>query len=179
MYIFIKLVNYIKGDSMYYLNIFFLFSFLGHILENIIYTKVDSGILYGLWTPIYGFGVIFIILINNFLKKFNFNVFFRGFLLFLSSAIILAIIETLGGYFIEIVYGRIFWIYNLHFISLGKYTSIQMMVLWGISSILVIFLIIPIVDKFIHKIPKYLTYFFIYIFIYDIFYTYMRLGNFL
>lgn len=45
---------------MYYINCFFLYSFLGFIIENIVHliNKDDSGsgILYGPWTPIYGVG---------------------------------------------------------------------------------------------------------------------------
>ena len=54
---------------MYYINTFFIFSILGHIIENFVYKHVDSGILFGFWTPIYGLGIILILLINNILKK--------------------------------------------------------------------------------------------------------------
>lgn len=163
---------------MYYINIFLLFSILGHIIENIVYTKVDSGILYGLWTPIYGIGTIAIILIDNYLNKFRLKKLLKIPLLFISSAIVLAAVETIGGYYIELVFGRIFWTYSNHFIPLGKYTSVQMMLLWGTSSILLIYLILPLVNKLIKKIPKAITSVFIYLFISDIIYTYSKLANF-
>lgn len=163
---------------MYYINIFLLFSILGHIIENIVYTKVDSGILYGLWTPIYGIGTIAIILINNYLNKFRLKKLLKIPLLFISSAIVLAAVETISGYYIELVFGRIFWTYPNHFIPLGKYTSVQMMLLWGTSSILLIYLILPLVNKLIKKIPKAITSVFIYLFISDIIYTYSKLANF-
>lgn len=165
--------------KMYYINIFFLFSLLGHIIENIVYTKVDSGILYGLWTPIYGVGVIAIILINKYLERFKLKSYLKIPLLFIISAIILATIETIGGYGIEIVFGRVFWSYGNHFIPIGKYTSVQMMILWGISSILLIYVLLPIVNKFIKKIPKYVTHFLIFLFVTDVFYTYSKLANFI
>lgn len=164
---------------MYYVNIFFIFSLIGHITENIVYSKVDSGILYGLWTPIYGIGVIFIILINNFLNSFKLNFLLKLILLFFLSGVVLAIIETFGGYFIEIIYGRIFWNYNNHFVPIGKYTSLQMMGLWGLSSILVIYLIIPVINKIIKKIPDYLTFSLIGIFLFDFIYSYYKIGNFI
>lgn len=163
--------------KMYYLNIFFIFAFLGHILENIVYPNVDSGILYGLWTPIYGFGVILIILIDKYLKKFKLKAYLHVPLLFLISAISLGIIETIGGYYIEIVFGRIFWNYANHFVPIGKYTSLQMMSTWGICSILVIYVLIPIINKFINKIPTFLTSFMISLFFVDIIYTYYKLAN--
>jgi len=54
---------------MNYLNIFFFFSILGHLVENIFTTNYTSGILYGYWTPIYGVGIIIILLLNNFFTK--------------------------------------------------------------------------------------------------------------
>lgn len=163
---------------MYYVNIFFIFSLIGHVVENIVYTKVDSGILYGLWTPIYGFGVIAIILINKYLDRFKLKFYFKIPLLFLICAFLLALIETIGGYYIELVFGRIFWSYGDHFIPIGKYTSVQMMTLWGLSSIFLIYAVMPILNKFIDKIPKYVTQFFIFLFISDLIYSYSKLANF-
>ncbi len=49
---------------MYFLNCFFIYSILGFILECLftLITKnhFASGILYGPWTPVYGFGAIFV-----------------------------------------------------------------------------------------------------------------------
>ena len=49
----------------YYLNYFFLFSIFGHFIEGFFYSDGDSGILNGYWTPIYGLGVVLIILPGN------------------------------------------------------------------------------------------------------------------
>ena len=65
---------------MYYLNYFFIFSILGHLLELILIGK--SGILYGLWTPIYGIGVILILMLNKFIDKFKFKGFKKFIFLF-------------------------------------------------------------------------------------------------
>ena len=60
---------------MYYINNFLLFSIIGHILESVVYLILNndgySGIMYGPWTPVYGFGIILIIIIYNFIKKAN------------------------------------------------------------------------------------------------------------
>ena len=50
---------------MYYFNVFFVFSILGHLVENLFYTSRDSGILYGWWTPIYGIGTATVIYVYN------------------------------------------------------------------------------------------------------------------
>ena len=58
---------------MYYLNYFFIFSILGHLIETIIFKffdwNLESGFLYGYWTPVYGVGVVLIIIISNYLFK--------------------------------------------------------------------------------------------------------------
>ena len=62
---------------MYYINNFLFFSIFGHILESTVYLILNnngySGILYGPWTPVYGFGIILIILIYKFINKTKFN----------------------------------------------------------------------------------------------------------
>jgi len=62
-------------NIMYYLNVFFAFSIIGHLLENIFNSHIDSGILLLPWTPIYGVGVIIIIFINNIIKRFELSIF--------------------------------------------------------------------------------------------------------
>lgn len=164
---------------MYYINLFFIFSILGHILENFVYVHVDSGILYGFWTPIYGFGVLLILLINHILKKFKINKYIHPILLFIFSAIFLSTLEYIGGTIVETLYGRVFWDYSYQKFHIGKYTSLKMCLLWGLSSILLIYILQPLLDKFIKKIPKFITYILIFLFIIDIIITIIHLGNFL
>ena len=60
-------------NNMYYLNCFFIYSFIGFIYENIIELvrgkKPGSGMLYGPFTPIYGIGALLRLVISKF--KFN------------------------------------------------------------------------------------------------------------
>ena len=55
--------------NMYLLNCFFIYSILGFIIEGlftlIVSGKFSSGILYGPWTPVYGFGAILTIVISK------------------------------------------------------------------------------------------------------------------
>ena len=94
----------------YYLNIFFIFSILGHIIENLVYVHVDSGILYGFWTPIYGFGSLLILFINHIINKTKIKM--KPLILFISSAVLVATLEYIGGSIIEALFGRIFWDYS-------------------------------------------------------------------
>lgn len=166
-------------NIMYYINIFFLFSIIGHILENFVYKHVDSGILFGFWTPIYGLGVLLILFINNILQKFKINKYLYPFVLFITCAIFLSTLEYIGGTIIENLYGRVFWDYSYQKFHIGKYTSLTMAILWGLAGILVVYILKPILDKFIKKIPKFITFILVFLFIIDVIATVISLGNFL
>lgn len=153
---------------MYYINYFFIFSILGHFIESFFYSSGGSGILYGYWTPIYGIGTIIILLINKFIEKFNLNKVLKIILLFVGGMIILSSIEVLGGYLIKWIFNKELWDYSNHKFNIGKYTSIEMSLIWGLSSILLIYFIKPIVDKIINKIPRFFSYILIILMIIDL-----------
>ena len=152
---------------MYYLNYFFIFSFIGHFLESFVYYNGESGILFGPWTPIYGFGTIIILLINKFVEKNTKNEYLKILLLFILSAIVLTIIESIGGYLIEYLFNITFWDYSYFKFHIGKYISLEMALVWAIGSILIIYFIKPIIDKIISKIPAYLTYTLLVLIVFD------------
>ena len=156
---------------MYYLNYFIIFSILGHFLESFFYSNGDSGIFLGYWTPIYGIGVVIILLLNNWIKKFNLNKILNILYLFLFSSIILSITEAIGGYLIKWIFDVELWDYINHSFNIGKYTSLEMALIWGLSSILLIYFLKPLFDKFINKMPKLLAYILIGVFILDIIIT--------
>lgn len=163
----------------YYLNIFFLLSILGHIIENFVYVHVDSGILFGPWTPIYGVGTLLILGINNMLKKLKLNKYVHPIVLFILSAVFLSTLEYIGGTLIEKLFGRIFWDYSYQKFNIGKYTSLKMSLIWGVASILLVYIAIPLLDKLIKKIPKFITWILVLLFIIDVIVTSISLGEFL
>ena len=155
----------------YYINTFFLFSILGHFLESFLNPNYDSGILTLYWTPIYGLGVVIILIIGRIIKKYiNVSKWIYPLILFIISSIVLATLEVTGGYLIQEIFNRVFWNYKSHTFNIGLYTSIEMAIIWGISSLIVIYLIKPILDKFILKIPKFISWILIFLFIVDILY---------
>ena len=81
---------------MYYINNFIFFSLFGHLLESTIYLFLNnnnySGIMYGPWTPVYGLGVIIIIIIYNIIKKTKLTKFKKIILITIINIIFLTII---------------------------------------------------------------------------------------
>lgn len=154
---------------MYYINYFFILSILGHLIEITLHNK--SGILFGWWTPVYGIGTVIILLIHKHLDKLKLNKIFKPIALFLTCSIILSVTEAIGGYLIEILFHQTFWDYSHYKFNIGKYAALEMTLIWGLSSILLLYFIKPLIDKIISKIPKHLTYILIILFILDLFLT--------
>ena len=162
-------------NNMYYINTFFIFSIFGFIFETFINMclkqKLNSGFLYGPYTPIYGIGVIIIILINKWLDKKDITKSKKIIITFLINSIILTISELIGGYLIKWIFHQNLWDYSGLPLHIGKYISIEISIIWGILSLIYIYCIKKITDVFIKKIPKYISYEFIIIFIIDLIIT--------
>jgi len=156
---------------MYYLNYFIISSILGHFFESFFYANGDSGIFLSYWTPIYGIGTIITLLINKWISKFNVSKVLKILYLFLFSSIILSTVEAIGGYLIKWIFDIELWNYSNYRFNIGRYTALEMALIWGLGSILLIYFIKPISDKIIKKIPKIATYILVGLFIIDVIIT--------
>ena len=132
---------------------------MGYILE-ILYgfligaKNPESGVLFGPWAPIYGFAsLILLILYDKVFKYFNINKLLKFILIFFLTGIIIMTLELLSGYFIEIIYGFSFWNYTDYKYNIGKYTSLEVGLVWGIFGIIFIYFIRPLTTDFIKKLP--------------------------
>ncbi len=159
---------------MYFLNSFFIYSIIGYIMEMIIgfimgANNPESGILYGPWTPIYGFSSVLIIIISEKLfKSLHLSRFKETIIVFFISVFLLMGIEYLGGYLIEVVFGFSFWDYSNFKFHIGKYTCFEMGLVWGILGILFIYVFKPFMDRFINKIPRMVTILLIIFIVFDL-----------
>lgn len=153
---------------MYYINYFFIMSIFGHLMESILYPNINSGILFGYWTPIYGIGSVIILLIYKCVSQTKYKNYKKVFFVFVSSAIILSLIEMIGGYLIKAIFNKEMWNYTDHILNIGKYASLQMALIWGLSGLALIYFFKPIVDKLATKTPKFIGYVCITLFIIDL-----------
>ncbi len=162
----------------YYINTFLIYSIIGFLIESslkyIFLKNMNNGILYGPWIPVYGIGCVFIILIMNFVfTRIKVSRFIKIILVFLLSMFTLTIIELLGGVLIEKTFHKVFWDYSNMKYNIGHYISLEMSLLWGIMSLIVIYIIKPLVDKIIKKIPSIITYLVLVSFILDLVFTFL------
>ena len=157
---------------MYYINLFYINSIIGYILESIFYFlfnwEGNSGILFGPWTPVYGIGSILIIILFKLVNKLNISKIIKYIIFFFVIATALSIIEIIGGNLIEMIFHETFWNYKNHAFNIGKYASLEMSILWGFASIIYIILLKNIIDKIVNRIPKFITYIITILLIFDI-----------
>ena len=125
--------------------------------------------LYGPWIPIYGIGSCVIIFIMRLVfNRIKAKRFIKIILFFIISTLTLTLLEYTGGVLMEYFTGKVMWDYsNLKF-HIGKYIALEISLVWGILSLVLIYLIKPKIDKLIIKIPKIITYFMFLIIIFDI-----------
>ena len=152
---------------MFYINVFFVYSFLGFIFENIVniftHAHFRSGLLYGPWTFIYGFAIYALMIIDKILKKFKLDKWLEIFLFYVCATFVMTLIELSGGLLIEKLFHT-----NLKF-NIGHYIALEISFCWGFFATIVNYLLRGVIDKFIKKIPRYITVLLILLFIIDIF----------
>lgn len=147
---------------MYYLNCFIIYSLLGYLLETslafITKSGFQSGIMNGFWTPIYGIGVVIILLLSHyFFMNLHMPRWIETIIVFFIVSIFLSCLELIGGILIEKTFDISFWNYSNHRLHIGKYISLEMTLVWGIATVLFIYIINPSLENVIKKIPAFIT----------------------
>lgn len=161
---------------MKFLKIFFIYSILGHLMETIIagFWPGKSGFLYGFWTPIYGFGVLFILfcsfLIQKKFKKYSWKYYL---ILFFSTFIILTLLELLGGILLNSLFHEELWNYSDMPFHIGPYICLPISLIWGFGSIILVKWIQPFFENFLIYIPNWISIIFLVLFFVDNVWTFV------
>ena len=160
---------------MYYVNIFFIFSFIGFLFENLlnIFTNdtFNSGILYGPWTFIYGIGVLLMVIVYKFLQQFHLKKWKEVVLFYIIITIVMTLVEFSGGMLIETIFHRTYWDYTNMRFNYGKYICLEVSLAWGLLSTFITYLVLPFINKIEKKIPWFVSVGLIILFIVDIIFT--------
>lgn len=131
---------------------------------------MNNGSLYGPWVPIYGLGVCLIIIIERLIfNRLKNNRIIKIILLFLISTLLLTTLEFIGGNLLELLTGKVFWDYSKLKFNYGHYIALEISLIWGISAMIIVYIIKPKVDKLIKRIPNYITYPLLIVFLVDIY----------
>lgn len=107
-----------------------------------------QGLLYGPFKPIYGFGLIFIVLVmNNYREKKFWQKFIIG--VILGSAF-----EYFGSLFQEYVFGTSTWNYSHFNFNIGGRIYLPYCLAWGVIAVFCVDAIYPLFKRLISKINK-------------------------
>lgn len=144
---------------MYYFNLIMFYSLLGFILESVVYKVCNdnkhSGIFYGPYTLVYGFGQLPCIIIFNKINDLIPNIFLKIVLLYLIFIIITTTIEFIGGNLIHLFLNIDKWNYTKHKFHFGKYICLDYALYWGILTLITVYFLHPFFDiNIIKKIPN-------------------------
>lgn len=131
--------------------LFFIYSFLGWLIEVLFcYIKnrkfINRGFLYGPYLPIYGFGGIFVCIIDMFIHN--------PFLLFIISFFICGLLEYSTSLAMEKIFNKRWWDYANKEFNLEGRICLEYLFVFGIMSLITIYYLNPFFLKIIRSINK-------------------------
>lgn len=132
--------------------IFVIYAFLGWCTE-VAYAALDTGrfvnrgFLNGPVCPVYGCGVLVVIVVLTPLKD-NFLILFFG------SFILTTVIEFITGFLLEKLFHNQWWDYSNEHFNICGYVCLKFSILWGIACTLIMDVIHPTIYKLIKIVPK-------------------------
>lgn len=133
--------------------IFLIYAFIGWCSE-VSYAALDlgqfvnRGFLNGPYCPIYGVGVLIVVVILTPLKH-NLVV------LFVGSVLLTSVLEYGTGFILEKVFHNKWWDYSDYPFNINGYVCLKFSILWGLACTFVMLILHPMVVGFIHLIPHF------------------------
>ena len=106
----------------------------------------NRGFLNGYWCPIYGVGVVLVLLC---LTPININVF----VLFLASIVLTSVLELAVGFVLEKLFKTKWWDYSGEHFNLKGYVCVKYSILWGLACVIVVDLVHPIFAGLVQAVP--------------------------
>ncbi len=138
--------------------VFIICAIIGWLIETAFvflqFGKITSrGMTYGPYCSIYGFGGLILYLFFHNIKPTKSNIPFT----FISTAFVMGGFELVSGLLLKHLLGIEMWNYDKEFLPILHYTSVPVMIGWGILATVYVFFVQPILLKFISLIPKSIT----------------------
>lgn len=130
---------------------FFTYGFLGWCTEVAYATAkqkrfVNRGFLNGPVCPIYGVGVSVVI---YFLTPVSGNFFS----LYLSSTVLVTVLEGLTGYFMDKIFHHKWWDYSNQPLNIGGYVCLIFSLVWGVACVAIVKVIHPVIHNVLAFLP--------------------------
>lgn len=130
---------------------FFVYAFMGWCAEVAFAACktgkfVNRGFLNGPVCPIYGFGLVAVILALTPLED-------RLFLLFIASMAVTTVLELITGWVLEKAFHMKWWDYSGEKFNIGGYVCLEFSILWGFAAMFVLKIVHPLVYSGIMLMP--------------------------
>lgn len=128
---------------------------IGFIYEEICVYINDGvfakrGTTFGPWIPIYGFGALLIFFLTIWFRK-------KPWLVFIISSVSCGLLELATGFVLDKFFHMRLWDYSLVMLNWGNlngYICVRSVITWGVFALLLIYAILPLIEKFKKKLPK-------------------------
>lgn len=143
--------KYNEYSKMSLIIIFFIFSHIGWVWEVGITSEsygnfVNRGFMHGPWLPVYGMGVVLLIILIG-RKKWT------GWKVFLGSAVLCGILEYITSILLESFFHAKWWDYSGEFLNFHGRTCFIVVILFGMAGSFIIRFAAPFLNICINKIP--------------------------
>lgn len=130
---------------------FFVYAFLGWCTEVAFAAVktgkfVNRGFLNGPLCPIYGVGVVLVVLL---LMPVHQNLV----LLYVASTVLVTVLEGLTGFFMDKIFHHKWWDYTDQPLNIGGYVCLPFSLVWGVCCVLIVRVIHPVVGRGISALP--------------------------
>lgn len=132
--------------------LFFIYSFVGWCVE-VAFVAVTSGkvvnrgFLNGPVCPIYGCGMLGVLMALTPIKN-------SLILLFLGGMIICSAVELFGGWILDKIFHMRWWDYSDNPFNIGGYVCLGFSIMWGMGVVFVVRLVHPPIMALVNKLPK-------------------------
>ena len=141
-----------KDKIIEYITYFFIYSFLGWLIETIYALFVHGhfvkrGFLLGPLCPIYGFGAVILIIATKKLYK-------KPFLKFLIATIAFSLFEFMVSFVLEMLVGLRWWDYSNDILNIQGRVSLIYSIFWGVIGLILLEKLHPFIQEKIQKITK-------------------------
>ena len=151
-----------KKKLYFYVCCFFVYCFIGWIYEVIWEFKVGNGFvnrgfLYGPYLPIYGFGVLTLLLLLHKLMKKKIKILginIMPIIIFLLILFIVSFVEYISSVGMEILFHKRRWDYSYDKFNLNGRISLRNSSLLAIGGFLLLYFVQPILNKVFNKLSS-------------------------
>lgn len=126
-----------------------LIGFVFEVLYNILILHQfhKPGFLYGIFLPIYGWGTMLLVLCLKKIKK-------HPIWLMIVAMVLAGILEYAAGSIMYAIWHQRWWDYSNYFLNINGYVCFMSIALFGLAGLFVIYILEPLLHRFVNKVNK-------------------------